>query len=82
MAAVARRITQQELRKPGGRKLGLIVIDYLQLLEPDNPKDPRQEQVAKIARRLKMLAREQRVRSSVYLSSIDKLKTAKIINRS
>lgn len=61
VAAVARRITQQELRKPGGRKLGLIVIDYLQLLEPDNPKDPRQEQVAKIARRLKMLAREQRV---------------------
>ncbi|MCY3009072.1 MAG: replicative DNA helicase [Planctomycetota bacterium] len=61
VAAVARRITQQELRKPNGRKLGLIVIDYLQLLEPDNPKDPRQEQVAKIARRLKMLAREQKV---------------------
>lgn len=61
IAAVARRITTQELRKPGGRKLGLIVIDYLQLIEPDNPKDPRQEQVAKIARRLKMLAREQHV---------------------
>ncbi len=61
VAAVARRITQQEKRKPGGRGLGLIVIDYLQLLEPDNPRDPRQEQVAKIARRLKMLAREQKV---------------------
>jgi replicative DNA helicase len=61
VAAVARRITQQEMRKPGGRPLGLIVIDYLQLLNPDNPKDPRQEQVAKIARRLKMLAREQNV---------------------
>ncbi len=61
VAAVARRITQQELRKPNGKKLGLIVIDYLQLLEPDNAKDPRQEQVAKIARRLKMLAREQKV---------------------
>jgi replicative DNA helicase len=61
VAAVARRITQQEMRKPGGRALGLIVIDYLQLLNPDNPKDPRQEQVAKIARRLKMLAREQNV---------------------
>jgi replicative DNA helicase len=34
------------------------VIDYLQLIEPDNPSDPRQEQVAKIARRLKGLARE------------------------
>jgi replicative DNA helicase len=47
--------------KPSKRRLGLIVIDYLQLIEPDNPKDPRQEQVAKIARRLKMLAREQQV---------------------
>lgn len=58
VAAVARRITTAETKKTGGRKLGLIVIDYLQLLQPDNPKDPRQEQVAKIARRLKMLARE------------------------
>ncbi len=58
IAAVARRITQTETKKKDGRRLGLIVIDYLQLLEPDNPKDPRQEQVAKIARRLKMLARE------------------------
>jgi replicative DNA helicase len=60
VAAVARRISKQEKNK-GGKPLGLIVIDYLQLLEPDNSKDPRQEQVAKIARRLKMLAREQNV---------------------
>lgn len=55
IAAAARRIK----RRQGG--LGLIVIDYLQLIEPDNPKDPRQEQVAKIARRLKGLAREMKV---------------------
>jgi replicative DNA helicase len=55
IAAVARRIRQRE------KRLGLIVIDYLQLIEPDNPKDPRQEQVAKIARRLKGMAREQEV---------------------
>jgi replicative DNA helicase len=61
VAAVARRISQGESKKPNGRRIGLIVIDYLQLLEPDNPKDPRQEQVAKIARRLKMLARELKV---------------------
>src|SRR5262249_26275114 len=36
----------------------LIVIDYLQLIEPDNRRDPRQEQVAQISRRLKFLARE------------------------
>ena len=55
IAAVARRIKQRE------KRLGLIVIDYLQLIEPDNSRDPRQEQVAKIARRLKGLAREQSV---------------------
>lgn len=51
IAACARRLK----RKSG---LGLVIIDYLQLIEPDNPRDPRQEQVAKIARRLKGLARE------------------------
>ncbi len=55
IAAAARRIQ----RRLGG--LNLIVIDYLQLIEPDNSRDPRQEQVAKIARRLKGLAREMKV---------------------
>ena len=43
------------------QKLGLIVIDYLQLIQPDDPRDPRQEQVAKMARRLKGLARELKI---------------------
>ena len=51
IAAVARRLK----RKHG---LALVVIDYLQLIEPDNPRDPRQEQVARIARRLKTMCRE------------------------
>ena len=51
IAAIARRLKRVD-------KLGLIVIDYLQLIEPDNSKDPRQEQVARIARRLKGMARE------------------------
>ena len=51
IGAVARRLKRQE-------GLGLIVIDYLGLIEPDNSLDSRQEQVAKIARRLKGLARE------------------------
>jgi replicative DNA helicase len=55
IAAAARRIKRREGR------LGLIVIDYLQLVEPDNPKDPRQEQVSRMTRRLKGLAREMKV---------------------
>jgi replicative DNA helicase len=51
IAAQARRVK----RRSG---LALVVIDYLQLIEPDNVRDQRQEQVAKMARRLKTLARE------------------------
>jgi replicative DNA helicase len=51
IAAAARRLKRRS-------NLGLVIIDYLQLVEPDNPRDPRQEQVARIARRLKGLARE------------------------
>lgn len=52
IASTARRIKRRQ------EGLGLIVVDYLQLIEPDRSTDPRQEQVAKIARRLKALARE------------------------
>ena len=52
IAGAARRIIRRE------GSLGLIVIDYLQLIQPDSASDPRQEQVAKMARRLKVLARE------------------------
>ncbi len=52
IAGAARRVQRRY------DSLGLIVIDYLQLIQPDMSSDPRQEQVAKIARRLKGLARE------------------------
>ncbi|MDG2185690.1 MAG: replicative DNA helicase [Mariniblastus sp.] len=55
IAGAARRV----LRREG--ELGLIIVDYLQLIQPDQPNDPRQEQVAKMARRLKGLARELKV---------------------
>ncbi len=51
IAANARRLK----RRHG---LKLVVIDYLQLIDPDNKRDSRQEQVATISRRLKGLARE------------------------
>ncbi len=54
IAAAARRLKRKS-------NLGFIIIDYLQLIEPDNARDPRQEQVAKIARRLKGMAREIKV---------------------
>ena len=52
--------TARRLRRSTSRTAGLrlVVIDYLQLIEPENRRDPRQEQVAQISRRLKFLARE------------------------
>jgi len=51
IGAMARR----QKRRHG---LDLLIIDYLQLIRPENGREPRQEQVAKIARQLKGLARE------------------------
>jgi len=39
-------------------KLGLLVVDYLQLLDPTNKRDQRVEQIAHQSRRLKSLAKE------------------------
>jgi replicative DNA helicase len=55
IGASARRLDKKH-EKDGGLKL--VVIDYLQLIEPENRRDPRQEQVAQISRRLKFLARD------------------------
>lgn len=38
-------------------QVGLVVVDYLQLCEADDDRDNRQEQVSKISRRMKVLAR-------------------------
>lgn len=54
IAANARRLKLREGIK-------CVMIDYLQLIDPDNRRDPRQEQVAQISRRLKFLARELQV---------------------
>jgi replicative DNA helicase len=39
-------------------RLGLIIVDYLQLLSPVDPKVPREQQVAEASRGLKALAKE------------------------
>ena len=40
------------------RKLGLVVVDYLQLLSPTDSQSPREQQVAEASRGLKALAKE------------------------
>ena len=52
------RISANARRLKLRHDIQLVVIDYLQLIEPENRRDPRQEQVAQISRRLKFLAKE------------------------
>ncbi len=52
------RISANARRLKLRHDIKLVVIDYLQLIEPENRRDPRQEQVAQISRRLKFLAKE------------------------
>jgi len=54
IAALSRRLHR---RNP----LGVIIIDYLQLVEPEDKGSPREQQIAGISRRLKFLAKELRV---------------------
>ena len=56
--AKARRLHQQTLADHGG--LGLIIVDYLQLLRADSRIENRVQQVGEMSRGLKILARELR----------------------
>lgn len=51
MRAMARRLQAE-------KGLGLIIIDYLQLVDPRNPADPIVRQITEVSRSLKGLARE------------------------
>ncbi|MFN0199536.1 MAG: replicative DNA helicase [Planctomycetaceae bacterium] len=51
IAAICRRMKR---RHP----IGLIIIDYLQLIEPEDKRQPREQQIAQITRRLKALCKE------------------------
>jgi replicative DNA helicase len=54
ISAISRR---QHRKEP----LGVIIIDYLQLIEPEDKRVPREQQIASISRRLKFLAKELKV---------------------
>ncbi|MEZ6055681.1 MAG: replicative DNA helicase [Planctomycetaceae bacterium] len=51
IAAIARRIS----RRHG---LGIVIIDYLQLIESEDKNTPREQQISSITRRLKFLAKD------------------------
>ena len=52
------QITANARRLKMRNDIGLILIDYIQLIEQEDSRESRQEHIAKVSRRLKTLARE------------------------
>jgi replicative DNA helicase len=52
---------RREVRRQVRRGARLVVVDYLQLIQPDDRRDSREQQVAKQVRALKQIARENKV---------------------
>lgn len=51
ISAISRRMKRRS-------NLGLVIVDYLQLIEPEQKTVPREQQISQITRRLKYLAKE------------------------
>ena len=51
------QITASARRMKRRNQIGLILVDYIQLIDSEDSRDSRQEQIAKISRRLKAMAR-------------------------
>jgi replicative DNA helicase len=51
IGAICRRLKRKD-------DIRLVIIDYLQLIEPEDKRAPREQQIAQITRRLKFLAKE------------------------
>lgn len=51
IGAICRRLKRKS-------DIRMVIIDYLQLIEPEDKKAPREQQIAQITRRLKFLAKE------------------------
>lgn len=54
ISAICRRVKRRH-------RLGLVIIDYLQLIEPEDKRANREQQIAQITRRLKRIAKENSV---------------------
>ncbi len=51
------QITASARRMKRRNQIGLVLVDYIQLIDSEDSRDSRQEQIAKISRRLKAMAR-------------------------
>lgn len=74
---VQKRVTQLKAEK----KISLVVIDYIQLLSPSDPREPREQQVAGIARAIRVSAKESKL-PFIILSQLNdegKLRESRVV---
>ena len=74
------RLRVMQLKSAG--KIGLVVVDYIQFVNPDWSKDNREQQVAVISHKLRALSRETRI-PFVILSQLNdegKLRESRVIS--
>ncbi|HUA34384.1 MAG TPA: replicative DNA helicase [Candidatus Binataceae bacterium] len=61
MSPIVLKAKCRRLAKERGNRLGLIMVDYLQLMRSSRPGESREKEIAEISRSLKALAKELRV---------------------
>lgn len=62
-------------------KIGLVVVDYVQIVSPDDPRTPREQQVAEIARGIRVMAKRNKV-PVIVLSQLNdegKLRESRVV---
>lgn len=78
----ADQIRVRSLQLIGAKKIGLIVVDYIQFVSPEASRETREQQVAQISHKLRALARETRL-PMVILSQLNdegKLRESRVIS--
>jgi replicative DNA helicase len=77
VSSISDRVKALKLEK----KIGLVVVDYVQIITPDNAMLPREQQVAEIARGLRILAKQTKL-PFIVLSQLNdegKLRESRVV---
>ena len=77
MAQIRKRVEQLKAEN----KIGMVIIDYVQIISPEDSREPREQQVAKIAREIRALAKESKL-PFIILSQLNddgKLRESRVV---
>lgn len=75
------QVRERVMRLNSENKIGLVIVDYVQIISPEDNRDPREQQVAKIARDIRALAKESKL-PFIVLSQLNddgKLRESRVV---